>query len=1130
MRIDTTGRKIFVSLVALIALVFGARGVHAQFAAPTCTPPNCSPAVIQNIPITSAAQNASINVTGDGKLGATFQAGASTPVLNASGQNLYYGNVSGTSTAGSLMLLQVGAADRFRVGIDGAVTTSGPITASTGSVSLPAYTFSGDPNTGLYWASTDNVSVTTGGVQRLTVNNGGVAVTTGALYVPVGSVGAPGYTFAGDSNTGIYHPSADTMTVVTNGVRSMTYSSTNSVVVPGRLHVQGGLDAALGGDGSGITNINANNITSGTLNDARLSSNVALLNNTQTFTGAKTFNTNTTFNNVSGGTVMSITNQVGGIEVYGTGENAFNQYADGSMYYRIDADNDSSNAYYWLAGDNSQVMSLNENGTVDIEGMVMFGGPDVRLLNPGENLIYGNVDQFAGGYIMLLQAENTDRFSVDVDGNVSAAGTIYSGGQAVCLANGVNCQAGIEGTGEQYRLAKFTVNGSVVGNSNIWDNGATIGVGGAPDASYAMRVYGVFNANSISVPVISVNNAGAGATPVQVVASGAASTGIMGSGQSTGVYGISPVYGVYGYSTTSGAGVYGGSSSGWGGDFTSLRVSSGLALFSSGAQIGNGASLILGLSANDIGGTNGRMYYNTTTNKFRCFENGAWQDCRDGGMAGSGSVNTIPKFTAATTLGNSTLTDDGATVTAAQNFAVNGNTTIGNAALDTLTITGSSVAIPNSLNIDSNTLYIDAANNRVGIGLAGPGSTLTVNGTFWVADNATLGNATTDRTTIGGELVLGSMGVNPAGVNGMLYYNSINNKLRCYEGGTWNNCGAEEDTLDTVAARGRQINNYIGISNTGVGFSSFDTALSVRGTVGGVSAVVQAGGTALYGAGGSIGVNGAGTSYGGYFGSSQSGGTALYAQAFQSYDTALYAQGRVRITDTLGVNGAAAVGGWGIQTTGSIYGLYATSGSTGVYASGSSRGLHAVATTSGGYGVYSVATAVGSGINYAGVFTAANSSTQNTAIHASASGATAWGIYVASGGAAKPGGGSWSATSDERLKKDVTPYTNGLSVIREINPVNYTYNGLGGMPEGYKSVGVIAQELQKVAPSMVRTDYRKLKPEDTTRTEVYMVDPSDFTYISINAIKELDQEVQAQAKEIDALRAELNELKALIKN
>jgi len=45
------------------------------------------------------------------------------------------------------------------------------------------------------------------------------------------------------------------------------------------------------GPGAGLTGLNASNIASGTLTDLRLSSNVALLSTAQTFTGAKTFST-----------------------------------------------------------------------------------------------------------------------------------------------------------------------------------------------------------------------------------------------------------------------------------------------------------------------------------------------------------------------------------------------------------------------------------------------------------------------------------------------------------------------------------------------------------------------------------------------------------------------------------------------------------------------------------------------------------------------------------------------------------------------------------------------------------------------------------------------------------------------
>jgi len=51
-------------------------------------------------------------------------------------------------------------------------------------------------------------------------------------------------------------------------------------------------------------------------------------------------------------------------------------------------------------------------------------------------------------------------------------------------------------------------------------------------------------------------------------------------------------------------------------------------------------------------------------------------------------------------------------------LSVDGNTTLGDAAADTLTINGTAVTIPNSLNFDGNTLYINSTTDRVGIGAA----------------------------------------------------------------------------------------------------------------------------------------------------------------------------------------------------------------------------------------------------------------------------------------------------------------------------------------------------------------------------------------------------------------------------
>jgi hypothetical protein len=53
---------------------------------------------------------------------------------------------------------------------------------------------------------------------------------------------------------------------------------------------------------------------------------------------------------------------------------------------------------------------------------------------------------------------------------------------------------------------------------------------------------------------------------------------------------------------------------------------------------------------------------------------------------------------------------------------------------------------------------------------------------------------------------------------------------------------------------------------------------------------------------------------------------------------------------------------------------------------------------------------------------------------------TTGGALEVGGTAAKPGGGSWAATSDERLKQNIKPYNKGLQQLMNINPVSFQYN------------------------------------------------------------------------------------------
>lgn len=122
------------------------------------------------------------------------------------------------------------------------------------------------------------------------------------------------------------------------------------------------------------------------------------------------------------------------------------------------------------------------------------------------------------------------------------------------------------------------------------------------------------------------------------------------------------------------------------------------------------------------------------------------------------------------------------------------------------------------------------------------------------------------------------------------------------------------------------------------------------------------------------------------------------------------------------------------------------------------------------------------------------------------------------GTAAKPGGGSWTASSDARLKENVQPFTQGLEEVLKVEPVTYHYISQTGNDTSVKHVGVIAQDLQKVSPGMVlESDIELL---DGSKGNYLSVDPSAFTYMLINAIKEQQKQIDELKREVAALKAE----------
>lgn len=105
--------------------------------------------------------------------------------------------------------------------------------------------------------------------------------------------------------------------------------------------------------------------------------------------------------------------------------------------------------------------------------------------------------------------------------------------------------------------------------------------------------------------------------------------------------------------------------------------------------------------------------------------------------------------------------------------------------------------------------------------------------------------------------------------------------------------------------------------------------------------------------------------------------------------------------------------------------------------------------------------------------------------------------------------------SDARVKKNVSSFDDGLSTVEQIHPVWFQYNGRGGTPDDDRyHVGVVAQQVEQVAPYMVSESSNLLDESDPT-SRVKSVNAGPLTYMLVNAV----QELAAQNRE---LRAELD--------
>ena len=127
------------------------------------------------------------------------------------------------------------------------------------------------------------------------------------------------------------------------------------------------------------------------------------------------------------------------------------------------------------------------------------------------------------------------------------------------------------------------------------------------------------------------------------------------------------------------------------------------------------------------------------------------------------------------------------------------------------------------------------------------------------------------------------------------------------------------------------------------------------------------------------------------------------------------------------------------------------------------------------------------------------------------------------GSAGKPGGGSWSNSSDRRLKKNIRDLKGSLDALLALRGVTFEYidpKSIHELPG--ERIGMIAQEVEDVFPDWV----------DTSGHDYKMLTFRGFEALTVEALRELraekDAEIVRQQAQIADLTNRLDRLEAML--
>jgi hypothetical protein len=118
-------------------------------------------------------------------------------------------------------------------------------------------------------------------------------------------------------------------------------------------------------------------------------------------------------------------------------------------------------------------------------------------------------------------------------------------------------------------------------------------------------------------------------------------------------------------------------------------------------------------------------------------------------------------------------------------------------------------------------------------------------------------------------------------------------------------------------------------------------------------------------------------------------------------------------------------------------------------------------------------------------------------------------------GSANNATGVWGVFSDERVKTITGEFTDGLNIIKQIHPVKFNYNEKAPYKTSNEQVGIVAQELEKIAPYMVN------KKAYDNFSDLREVNNQAYVFLLINAVKEQQVRIEELEKKVESLSREI---------